>query len=135
MTPEDILRAGISVLDKKNQDYTQHSRFENFERQAELMGWFEAEIDKAFACMVAVKLARIAALRNKKQTPNNEALVDTFMDLANYAALWGACVLADEVPIHIPTELDQLENQLKNQQKHQSNHVFAQKCVDPRSLR
>ena len=52
------------------------------------MGWFKNEHDKAFVSLIAVKLARLASLLDAK-TPHHESIEDTFVDLANYVALWG----------------------------------------------
>jgi hypothetical protein len=78
------------IHQKKNQDYTQHNSFENFEKVAELQQWFEKDIDKAFIGLVAVKLARLAALLNTGRTPNNESIEDSFLDLTVYCGLWGS---------------------------------------------
>lgn len=93
LKPEDILEAGIKLLTKKEHDYTKDgskNRYENFEKSAVLISWFDDPIDKAFASLIGTKLARLSALLNKDEEPNNESLQDTFIDLSNYSALWGA---------------------------------------------
>ena len=86
----------VKTLDKmralhklKNGDYAADSNpHENFERQALIMSWFKNDIDKAYAGLIALKLARLATLLNKTDLPNNESIDDSFIDLANYAILW-----------------------------------------------
>ncbi|HYV51908.1 MAG TPA: hypothetical protein VE971_01325 [Candidatus Eisenbacteria bacterium] len=80
----------IELHRKKNADYTQHNPFENFEKVAQLQQWFESPMDKAFVGLMAVKLARLAALLNTGKTPNNESVGDSFVDLCVYAILWAA---------------------------------------------
>lgn len=92
MTADEILRSGLALMQTKAQDYSSDptvNRHENFDRCAEIAGWFTHDIDKVYATFIAVKLARLATLLNKTGQPNHEAIVDTFMDMANYAALWG----------------------------------------------
>lgn len=91
ITPEDFLNEAKSILNKKAHDYTSGdtTRFENFERQALVSSWFKNDIDKVFACMVTVKLARLASCLDSK-IPNNESIEDSFVDLINYCALWAS---------------------------------------------
>ena len=91
MTPEEIMRAGMDLMKSKAADYTSGdtTRYENFERQAEIISWFKYPIDQAFAGLIAVKLARLASLLFKDDKPNHESIEDTFKDLVNYSALWG----------------------------------------------
>lgn len=90
MTPEALMEAGKVLLRTKAIDYTSVGRYQNFERQSEIVSWFNNDIDKCFAGLVAVKLARLAALLDGRQdTPNHESITDTFIDLINYSALWG----------------------------------------------
>jgi len=88
MTPEEIHDKGKEILGTKRADYTTHSRYENFERCAEVASWFERDIDKVFAILVTVKIARLASLLGRKGA-NHESIVDTFIDLTNYSSLWG----------------------------------------------
>lgn len=74
---------------KKNEDYADPTNpFSNFDVQAYIIGLFKNERDKAFAGMIAVKLARLATLLNSDKPPNNESIEDTFIDMANYDLLW-----------------------------------------------
>lgn len=79
------------IHEKKNQDYAdQSNQFENFERSAELMSWFAHDSDKAFISLIGTKLARLATLLNKEDTPNNESIEDSFLDLCTYCVLWAS---------------------------------------------
>ena len=90
MTPEELMQKGISLMKTKNQDYTSGdtTRYENFIREAELIGWFKNDFDKAYVALIAVKLTRLASLLDVKE-PKHESIEDTFIDLVNYCALWG----------------------------------------------
>lgn len=88
-----ILKRSEEIHHKKNQDYTSGTNVdENFERVAEIVSWFKHPIDKSFAGFIAVKLARIASLLNKSDSPKFESIDDTFVDLVTYAGLWGGNV-------------------------------------------
>ena len=86
----ELLENAKATHEKKNTDYAAISPFENFERCAEVMSWFKHDIDKAFACLVTVKLARLATLLNKNEPPNNESVEDSFLDLFVYSGLCGS---------------------------------------------
>lgn len=90
MTPEKLMEHGKALLKSKGDDYTSGdtTRYENFLRQAEIVSWFKSDVDKAFASMIAVKLTRLGSLLDNKE-PKHESIEDTFIDLINYAALWG----------------------------------------------
>lgn len=81
-----------AIHEKKNQDYAGNNNpFENFERSAEVMKWFDNDIDKAFVCLITTKLARLATLlNNKERNPNNESIEDSYLDLSTYCALWSS---------------------------------------------
>lgn len=89
-TPERLIGKALSILSQKRQDYTTSSRYENFGRAATISSWFVNDADKVYATLIGVKLARLASLLGRDKTPNNESIEDTFKDLINYAALWGA---------------------------------------------
>lgn len=77
---------------KKNDDYAGNNNVhENFERMALVSEWFHDPLDKVYTSMITVKLARLATLLNKEakgESPNNESVEDSFLDLTNYCALW-----------------------------------------------
>jgi hypothetical protein len=87
----DLLNKMRDIHEKKNQDYAATNKpFENFERSGEIASWFDDPIDKAFTILIGTKLARLATLLNKKGTPNNESIEDSFLDLTTYCALWAS---------------------------------------------
>ena len=78
-----------SIHEKKIKDYAAATnQFENFERSAELMSWFDSNLDKAFVSLIGTKLARLATLLGKNESPNNESIDDSFLDLMTYCILW-----------------------------------------------
>ena len=90
-----ILKQIEEIHSRKNSDYaTSGKDFENFERSAELMKWFESENDKTFIWPIATKLARLATLLNNRKnglgSPKNEPIEDSFLDLVTYGILWWA---------------------------------------------
>lgn len=78
---------------KKNADYaSEENPYSNFERSGIIASWFDDSVDKSFAILVGIKLARIAELRKGKE-PKNESLFDSFLDLGTYCFLWGAYIV------------------------------------------
>ncbi len=79
------------IHEKKNKDYSaQNKPFENFERSAELMSWFDSHVDKVYVSLIGMKLARLATLLNSCNPPQNESVEDSFLDLCTYCILWAA---------------------------------------------
>jgi hypothetical protein len=75
---------------KKSHDYAQAGNpYSNFEYAAKVAERFTDPIDKVFATMIGIKLARLAELRAGKQ-PKNESVRDSFDDLATYAMIWNS---------------------------------------------
>lgn len=73
------------LLRSKNHDYASDSnQFSNFEHAATVAG---VTVEQVFLVMMGVKTARLIELTTSGKTPNNEAVQDTRIDLANYAAL------------------------------------------------
>lgn len=92
MRAEHILDTARRLLKSKGDDYTEDrekNQFGNFDRVAVIASWFKNPTDLPYAVLIATKLARLAALLNTDKTPNNESILDTFVDGANYFALWG----------------------------------------------
>lgn len=74
---------------KKRADYTSTSdTHENFKRSGEIASWFKSDIDKPYAVLIGIKLARLGSLLSKGTDPNFESIEDNFIDLVNYMALW-----------------------------------------------
>lgn len=86
----ELTRQMQEIHHKKNNDYTSGNPDENFERMGIISSWFSNQIDKVFATMVAVKLARLGVLLSSQREPNNESVEDSFLDLCTYCALWAA---------------------------------------------
>ncbi len=85
---EKLLEEARLIHDKKSHDYaSDEDRFSNFTRAAEIVSWFKNPIDQVFACMIGIKIARLAELRNGKN-PNNESIRDSHLDLFVYSGLW-----------------------------------------------
>lgn len=75
---------------KKSDDYAAKDPYDNFERAAVIASWFDDPIDKVFATMIGIKLARLAVLKNAKREPNNESVADSHLDETVYSAIWAA---------------------------------------------
>lgn len=87
---ENLLQEMAAIHQKKNQDYSSSGPYENFERSGEIASWFKSDIDKVFATLVGVKLARLGVLLSSNRKPNNESIQDSFLDLTVYCGLWGS---------------------------------------------
>lgn len=86
----DLMEELKALHEKKNRDYSESPEaFDNFTRAATISSWFKEDIDKVFATLIGIKLARLAVLSNGRE-PNNESIDDTFRDLTCYAGLWTA---------------------------------------------
>ena len=92
MTTHEKLLEEIKALHaRKKADYAQGGNpYSNFERAGEIASWFQDPVDRTFATLIGVKLARIAELTIPGRKPNNESLDDSFVDLTNYCAIWTA---------------------------------------------
>lgn len=100
MKAKDILVNASAIMDAKGPDYTSNpslNQHENFERAAIIASWFSQDRDKPYAILIGVKIARLASLLSSGRKPNNEPLLDTFIDLVNYSALWGSAAIETKV--------------------------------------
>lgn len=91
MNPKfNSLLAKMQALhDRKNNDYASSGNpYSNFEFAARVSEIFTDPVDKVFATLIAVKMARIAELTGAGKTPSNESLQDSRVDLSNYATIW-----------------------------------------------
>ena len=78
----DRMRA---TVESKANDYADDGNvYSNFEGAAHLAG---TTVDEVFMTLIGVKVERLRQLMSGKE-PNHEAIDDTRIDLANYAALW-----------------------------------------------
>lgn len=81
------------IHNRKSYDYAQTDSgeyYSNFEFAAMVAQPFTDPVDRVFATMIGIKLARLAELTANGKAPQNESLRDTFDDLATYAALWAS---------------------------------------------
>lgn len=86
-----VLTTIASLHLKKNQDYADKShRYSNFTYAATMAEPFINPVDKVFATMIGIKMARLAELIDTGKTANNESVKDTFDDLVNYSAIWNS---------------------------------------------
>lgn len=90
----EIVEKMKEIYNKKSHDYAKdNDPFSNFKFAAEIVKHYSNPIDQVFASIIAIKLARLSELLNGKEA-KNESVNDSFIDLANYSALWGAYYLA-----------------------------------------
>lgn len=93
--PTNPTHAGLldeikALHSRKAADYaTGHDPYSNFRYAACVAEPFHG-VDRVFATLMGVKLARIAELRQPGRDPRNEPLDDSFVDLTNYAAIWAS---------------------------------------------
>jgi hypothetical protein len=84
--------------DAKSHDYAQDANsYSNFEYAATVAERFTDPVDRVFATLIGIKLARLAELTGAGKTPKNEALQDTRRDLANYSLIW--CSYTEPLPV------------------------------------
>lgn len=83
----------VKMNRKKRADYALDGNpFSNFEFTSSVMGMGGAEESAIFN--VAQKLARLSSLRGNRRLPQNEAVEDTYLDLAVYGVIAYAIYLA-----------------------------------------
>lgn len=86
-----LLERMADIHERKAHDYAQRANpYSNFEYAATVSGRFADPVDRVFATMIGIKLARIAELTSAGKAPQNESVRDSFDDLATYAALWAS---------------------------------------------
>jgi hypothetical protein len=74
----------LATLASKNQDYRIDGEFSNFEHTAALV---DTTPENVMLTQVGIKIGRLNGLRRSGATPNHEALLDTYKDLAGYAII------------------------------------------------
>ncbi len=83
----DLLNEMKEMHEKKGHDYAREGNpFSNFEFAADFSAHFTHPIDRIFASIIGIKIARIIELQNK--TAVNESILDTYKDLTIYMGLW-----------------------------------------------
>jgi hypothetical protein len=86
-----LLEALRDLHDAKSHDYAEADNpYSNFEYAATVAERFTDPLDRVFATLLGIKLARLAELTAAGKTPKHESLQDTRRDLANYAAIWAS---------------------------------------------
>lgn len=78
-----------AVLTSKNQDYRIDGEFSNFEMAAALA---DTTPTKVMLTQIGIKLGRLHGLSD---SPNHEAVLDTYKDLAGYAIILYAYALKE----------------------------------------
>lgn len=81
----------INILLKKGNDYSNTDRLSNFKLGGNICG-----MSGELSCLnlIATKVARLGVLLNSKLPPTNESVLDSVLDLSNYADLL-ACLIED----------------------------------------
>jgi hypothetical protein len=81
---DEVLDVMEDILTKKGNDYAGSDRLSNFKRAAELSGLKPLEV-----CLSAIgtKIARLEQLFASGKPPENESIIDSIIDLCNYAFL------------------------------------------------
>lgn len=83
-----LIHKMLEMHEIKSHDYADDNNpFSNFEFAAQVASGFKDEVDKVFATLIGIKLARLQQLLNGK-SPKNESVDDTFLDQTNYSAIW-----------------------------------------------
>ncbi len=86
----ELLEKVKSTHESKSHDYSKNDNvFSNFEYAAKVSEAFTDPVDRVFATLIGVKLARLAELLSGK-TPKNESVDDSFLDGTCYFAIWGS---------------------------------------------
>ena len=104
----------IESLDKlkklhasKNEDYASDTNpFMNFEITAQILSYFDNDMDRVFVWPIANKIGRIANLLSRAKIadslsrttkiPNHESVLDSLDDIAVYTLLWKAHIMRRE---------------------------------------
>ena len=93
MTFLKLLEEMTETFKRKNADYAGQlagGTYANFEYAAKVAEPFTDPVDRVFAVMIGIKLARLANLKRPDVQAKNESVGDSQLDLANYATIWAA---------------------------------------------
>jgi hypothetical protein len=95
-----LLADGLEILGDKQHDYAvDEDAFYAFKFIGDILSKAQGVglrgTHLSFLALLCVKLGRVITLLAQDKEPKNEALRDTFVDMANYAALWGGYALTD----------------------------------------
>jgi len=85
----DLLQQMADIHDRKSNDYARDDNpYSNFEFAAAVADQFTHPVDRVFATLIGVKLARLGQLLGAGKDPSNESVDDTMVDLNVYSGLW-----------------------------------------------
>lgn len=86
---DDCLQEMAIIHSRKSKDYSNLvNPYSNFEYAALIAEPFTDPVDKVFAVLFGIKLARIAELRKAGRLVHNETVEDSFKDFATYSTIW-----------------------------------------------
>src|SRR5262245_56376016 len=118
-----VLEKMAAIHEKKAHDYAADSNpYSNFEKAAAFAG---VTVDQVFAVLLGIKQARIEELTRSGKEPNNEAIEDSYVDLATYATLRASYRMAAPKPTQ--TQAQKYYAELKKAQEADAKVPF-----DPR---
>ena len=88
-TVDELYDSLKELHNEKNHDYAADDNpYSNFEYAALLSENFTDPIDRVFAVIIGIKLARLTQLLGQGKTPKFESMIDTLKDLTNYCGIW-----------------------------------------------
>jgi len=95
-----------SIMFSKGNDYANEDRLSNFKLAGQIAG-----LTPELNCLslIATKVARLGVLLNNNNTPNNESIQDSVLDLANYSLLL-SMLLKDKESKSILKDYPQTQN-------------------------
>lgn len=86
-----------TILLSKGDDYANTDRLSNFKLAGSISG-LNAELN--CLSLISTKVARLGVLLNSDKTPNNESVLDSVLDLANYSILLSMILKDKNKQIH-----------------------------------
>lgn len=94
---EEFTNKMRSTLLLKGDDYANDDRLSNFKMAGSICGLTP---EKNCLSLIATKVARLGVLLDSKTNPNNESVLDSVLDLANYSVLL-AMILSEDAPTKV----------------------------------
>lgn len=91
---EEIFNTMRDVILKKGNDYANLDRLSNFKLAGSVSG---LSAEQNCLSLIATKVARLGVLFNSTESPNNESILDSIVDLGNYAVLLNMIVTEDNL--------------------------------------
>lgn len=109
------------IHNSKSQDYADpNNPLSNFDVSEYGISLFNSDRDKVFVSIIFNKFSRLSTLLNSGNTPNNESIEDSFVDIANYVILWKCDVMGrnkDTSEGILASEQLLLSNEVLNREK------------------